>query len=631
MKNLLIFTFILSLLSLDLTAQINSKTKWGQISDNEINYTECSFEKEAGAVILYEEGTTFVARLFETTVYRRIKILNEKGIEAANQEILYYAHNGNQQISSLKAQTINIENGKRVTHSVNRSSFFDTKINDFWSVQKFTFPNVKVGSILEFEYVMSEKGLMYINAWQFQHELPTIYSRYSFTNNSSLDYISLAIGQEITRYSKKMGNKGLRNWELSNLPSYNTIEYVYNPKDISERIVFQLKGYTKRDARGQQADYEHVVSKWSDLNKEIHSKYRDVISNSVGKEIAQTIPNGATEMETIQNVYNYFKSNYTWTRTYGISPRQTNREVQKSKSGNSADLNLLFYSILKNKGIETELLLLSSRSNGKLVISYPFLGQFDSVVNLVKLSTGEAFMVDASDMSFDITFAPLKNYNYYSLIIDGKNEDLTLVSPPISEYQSTQNYVIKGNIFLLNRNEKRNGYFRQEDDKIPNGVMPYNPIKNALDLFTTETRTQTRDENNSQMARIQSETSEFSNLSFITVENPLKNIVLAYKLNDANRERALEFDFPFHYKSTVSIPIPEGFKAEIPANYSTQNAALDGFLVYSQIAEIKDGKLLIHSEFYLGKSIITDDFKSIKSFFDKSNTAANQVILLKKG
>lgn len=69
--------------------QVNPNTKWGKVTQEEVDYSQVSFAPEAGAVILYEEGKTRIENSFETKVYRRIKILNEKGLEAANQEFRY--------------------------------------------------------------------------------------------------------------------------------------------------------------------------------------------------------------------------------------------------------------------------------------------------------------------------------------------------------------------------------------------------------------------------------------------------------------------------------------------------------------------------------------------------------------
>lgn len=69
--------------------QVNPITIWGKVTQEEVDYSQVSFAPEAGAVILYEEGKTRIENSFETKVYRRIKILNEKGLEAANQEFRY--------------------------------------------------------------------------------------------------------------------------------------------------------------------------------------------------------------------------------------------------------------------------------------------------------------------------------------------------------------------------------------------------------------------------------------------------------------------------------------------------------------------------------------------------------------
>src|SRR5690606_3017568 len=333
------------ILSIPAFSQLNPKTKWGEVSQAEREFTQVSYEKEASAVILYEEGKTDISGSFQTHVYRRIKILNERGIEAANQEWAYYAYKGYESYGSIKAQTINIENGKPVIYEVDRKSIFETNLNEYYNAKKFTFPNVKVGSIIEYEYTFTDQKLSFIDAWRFQHEYPTLYSSYQIQNNTGLDYTSLMIGDKIVEYSKNKKNPN--KWVLTGLPSYVSLDYLYNKKDMAERIVFQIRGYNSSIGLfDSSSGYKDVIPDWGKLIDEINDNYKNYTSKSIGSEIADQIPNGKNQKETLQNIYQYFKENFRWNNFYGISPKQTNRETLKEKSGNSTDLNLLLNSVL---------------------------------------------------------------------------------------------------------------------------------------------------------------------------------------------------------------------------------------------------------------------------------------------
>lgn len=612
------------------TAQINPRTSWGKVSNEEINYKQVNFDPEAAAVILFEEGRMRIEREFETRVYRRIKVLDEKGIEAANQEIRYYTNDHIERISSIKAQTINIENGKTDIRTVDRRDFHDTQINEFWSKKTFAFPNVKVGSILEFEYVLVNKGMYTMDAWFFQHEYPTLFSKFEMENFSNRDFTTIAIGNQIAQNAAHHKNGS---WNLSNVPSFNSIPFLFNPKDMSERIALQLQGYYKSTGSyDKMVGYQSVMKNWKSLNKEMLDTYQTYTNNGVGKDIEKQIPNGKNETETLQNVFNYFKNNYQWNYIYGIYPKHSNREVHQKKSGSSAELNLLLNTILKAKGLSTDLIFISSRKNGKLIVSYPYLGQFNAVVNLVTTKDGNAFLIDASDLQFDLGYAALDNYNYYGLVVDANKERFTSIQPPISTYQSTQNYVIKDHQFMVNRTEKRNGYFKKKESKLPDGVNNYNPLLLAVDLVSNEMKSQNSADDNqaSQLERIQYETNAFSNASFIPVQNPLKTIISAYQLPEKNRIRALEFNFPFHYQIQVSIEIPPGFQVEIPQGFNSQRKAAKDALIYLQKAEIKEGKLLLQIEFLLSQYLLDKDYAATQTFFNQIIQASNQVILLKK-
>lgn len=623
---------IFLLLSFTTNAQINPKTKWGEVSQAEIDYKQVPFEKEADAVILYEEGKTSISNTFNNTIYRRIKILNEKGIEFANQEILYYSHKNLERIGYIKAQTINIENGVAQTYPVAKNDFYDANINEYYSTKKFTFPNVKVGSIIEFEYSFRDDKLYMIDAWRFQHDLPTLYSKFKISNDSSLDYISLMIGDKIVNYSKQKDAKQLNEWALINLPSFKTLSFLYNPEDMAERIVFQLKGYYGGNGSAfGGSSYKDAIGNWKDLSKEMEDDYNSKANGSFVKNIANSIANGKDEKETLQNIYNYFKDNYKWNRYTAIHARLSNRELEKEKNGNVADLNLMLNTILKEKGFNAEMVLLSSRTNGKIVTSYPYLGQFNIAVNMITLSDGYIYLIDASDLDNDLSYMPLRNYNHIGFLVNTQNESFVSLNPPISEFHSIQVYNFKDGKLNLVRNDRRNGYFKIKNQENQEGTLEYNPLNNSLDVLMNEKKKDEKeDDEKFQLTKTLYESENALQAKFIGIENPLKDVIAQYKLEEDDRERPLEFNFPFYYKTDVIVNIPDGYKVEIPNDFKSHHELKSKEIIYFQNAEIKDNKLIFHIEFYMKKSIFSEDYKEIKSFFEKSNLDASKTILLKK-
>ncbi|MBA5628509.1 DUF3857 domain-containing protein [Moheibacter lacus] len=629
--NISLFSLFFSIICF---AQLNPKTKWGEVSQAEIDYKKVSYEPDAGAVILYEEGKTIISGSFQTKVYRRIKILNEKGIDAANQQLTFYAEKNKEKIEGLKAQTLNIENGQVKAYPVEKNSIFDINLNEFYGAKKFTFPNVKVGSILEFEYDFYDENAYLIDAWRFQHEHPTLFSQYSLTNETHREYASLMVGEKIVQQSKNNKSKDASKWTLTNLTSYSSIPYLYNPADMAEGIILQLMGYFT-DSKGAFSEivFKEAISNWADVSKELQNYYNGFANAGFGKEIANSIPNGNSEKATIENVHQYMKQNYKWNNYQALYPRKTNKEVEKDKTGYSADLNILLNSILKGKGLKAELVIISTRDNGKLIINYPYLGQFNTIVNMISLKDGSVIYMDASDLSNGLGFMPLRDYNHYGLILNSKDNNFANLTQPISEFSSVQLYNFKENQFILSRNDKANGYFLQQQKKeaLPKGQEQYHEVKNALDLLMNETKKDSKmAEDGTRMERTFYESAPIQSQNFFTIENPLKSTVSFFKLSENTRERALEFNFPFYYKTDVIIPIPDGYEVQIPQDFQSNHSASRKELNYYQTAEVKDNKVILHVEFIVTKPAFSYGYKEIKSFFEKVNLDASKTILMKK-
>src|SRR5690606_17844446 len=135
----------------------------------------------AHAIYLYEKGdNTFEVRTNRLWLIKKyhakIKILDPKGFSWADVAIPYYHANGSsEKVLGIRAIT---HNGS-VKHSVLKESIFDVDSSENWSMIKFTFPQVELGSILEYTYEIQSPYMFHLNGWSFQESIPKLYSQYN--------------------------------------------------------------------------------------------------------------------------------------------------------------------------------------------------------------------------------------------------------------------------------------------------------------------------------------------------------------------------------------------------------------------------------------------------------------------
>lgn len=162
-----------------------SPMKYGKIEKADLEMSVYKKDTSASAVILCDYGHTYFnyssEKGFQIIFERhtRIKILGKNGYSWADVSIPYYeSMQGKDKISTLKGYTYNLEDGKIVKEKLEGKARFTEKINKNWSAQKFTMPNVKVGSVIEFKYAITTDFKYNFQSWQFQYSIPVIWSEY---------------------------------------------------------------------------------------------------------------------------------------------------------------------------------------------------------------------------------------------------------------------------------------------------------------------------------------------------------------------------------------------------------------------------------------------------------------------
>ena len=143
-------TLLFSILFTSLKSQeLKKLPAFGDVSKSELQMTECSFDKGAAAMVIFNEAaSSFRINLasstlpfFEQTEYRiRIKIFNEKGFNQANIKIRYPSSDKMVSVTHLSAQTYNLDaSGNIVATKVDKGLIYDKKINTRYSEKIFAF------------------------------------------------------------------------------------------------------------------------------------------------------------------------------------------------------------------------------------------------------------------------------------------------------------------------------------------------------------------------------------------------------------------------------------------------------------------------------------------------------------
>src|SRR6476659_1200088 len=123
--------------------------------------------------------------------HARIRLMNKNGFDEATVEIhLYNVGNIIDKLEDLDAATYNIENGKVVATKVDKNSLFKDK-SDGEIVAKFTFPNIKEGYIIAYDYKVSSPAYWSIETWYFQRDYPRLWSEYSVNIPSFYNFITI--------------------------------------------------------------------------------------------------------------------------------------------------------------------------------------------------------------------------------------------------------------------------------------------------------------------------------------------------------------------------------------------------------------------------------------------------------
>lgn len=612
-------------------------TKFGKISDDEWQMTECPFDTSASAVILMEEARIFYgADHINYFVHKRIKIFDENGYDYAFIQIPYVGDESQEWIERLKAYTyVKDENGKVTRQKV--TDVQEEKLSGSFYWKKFTFPGLQPGAIIEFQYTKVGPVYFNIDTWYFQHEIPTMYSRFKYDLPNLFNFKFIPVGVALARKYPSLKFNSKKVWDLENIEGFKDVPYLIGSRSFINQLKFQLISLT-----GDDGQIHPLIDTWDNLAKGIRTTY-DLILRK-GKNDATIISEaleGATDapaMMKLRKLYAYMKAHFKWNEHYGRFPSNKIKKLKKDKVGSATDLNLYLVGLLHGAGIEAYPALISTRRHGKPDPSFPLLSQFNKVICYAVID-GKGILIDIANNNdfLPMEFLPEEDLNYLGWVL--VNQENTWVEIPVKGASKLNTFVeldyLEQKGIMKGRSS---GYIASKmrirtaagDDFLAfsdtEGFAGYAATPDMSAITTKGTAFDAK----SFVFEIPIELDELDEEDFLYF-NPLSWTDLANNPFDApERSFPIEFDYPYSFKYYFKIVPPEEYEIDfLPEALAIQLPDKLGKFIYS--AKPVNGYIAVDFTFNINTIFMTTEaYPYLKEFYKKMTDKLQETIVLKK-
>jgi Domain of Unknown Function with PDB structure (DUF3857)/Transglutaminase-like superfamily len=651
----IVLLFLFSSIVFKAFGQELPKMEWNKVSKDDLQMKVWANDSTADAAVLGDYGHLMMTDVpgnyhgFILTKHYRIKIFNKQAFDRANIVLLYYANNDYEYFLKIKAQTV-LPNGTRIP--VETKDFRTEKLNKYYSVKKFTFPNVVEGAVLEYEYELSSRNVFSLTSWAFQHDIPTRFSLLDLHVKSRFSYNSLFQGKEyIKQTAVKYDYDNHKNYALESLlthysyyaldlPALKKEAFITTINDYVIKVDFQLA--ERIDENGNR---RKVVENWEKTNTELlersdfgevylkKAKFDDLL-----KRVKPLINLTDSTLQKINILYNWVNENFEFNDVMDFSADFSPNELLKKRRANSGELNLILVALLREVGVEANPVILSTRQNGKPFYESAFLRQYNHTIAHVELN-GKPLLMDCGNINRPPGILRTEAYNDKGYLVRKKDSKWIDIVPPISSQVSNVNVELtedgkfKGIVTALYKGilaaEKRQQTGLDSTTNTLKKILIKNNPEWSIDSIVFKNLDKVKESFQQNIYLTINNVGQISNdLIYLkpTLQsgwetNPFKNPVRIFPV---------EFAYPNNEQFVLNMKIPKGYKIEeLPKQVSLTLPPDDGKFQY--LITERDNVINLVVKINLKKTVFPSDvYPYLKRFFDDIAAKLNEQIVLKK-
>lgn len=670
------FIPLVLLFILNSNAQVK-EYKFREVSKEEIEQVQHPIEKDAEAAILYKKERVFYdydnENGFRTIrdAHYRIKVYKALGLDWGTLQIpMYTSRSGEENISSIKGYTYNIDNGQVTETKLKKEGIFKENVSKYRNRASIAMPEVREGSVIDIEYRVVSDFAGYIDDFRFQYGIPVNIidvnveiPQYLIFKKYNKGFYPIDLKQSKKNRKIAYLSKGGRNWQkgetnqvagsninrnlmdfeenvytinAENIPSLKQVDFTDNIDNYRSALKFELASiqFPNSPIKNYSLSWDDVaesIYKYDNFGGEFNKVkvIRDIVDN-LSLEYSET-------NSLAQKIYEHVRDKMTWNGNNGYTCESGIKKAYEEQKGNVGDINLMLTAMLRYAGLKANPVLISTKSHG--IPLFPTNEGFNYVVSAIE-NDGSYLLLDATERMGSINILPTRALNWKGRLIreNGSSEEIDLtpkiaskkivfLNAKIAEDGSISGKIRNQNIghFAYDyRKALKNSSADEASENIQDGYLDmdvedlvlknqnecYKPLIESYSFFK---------ENETELI---SEKIYFKPGLFLAMkESPFKM---------EERQYPIDFVYPKYEKTTVNIVIPEGYKVE----FLPENLAIglpDGLGKFSYAIKPNGNQLQFSCTTEINKAIVSPNYyASLREFYNQMVIKNNEKVVLSK-
>lgn len=401
------------------------------------------------AYMIYDDTRGYTQMVVDYHV--RIKVFNSDGYRYATIVLPTYRDESGERadaIYDVKAVTINVDKGRQRVVSLDKSQLFKEEVNKYLTHTKFTFPELKDGSIIEYSFTLRSPNIFNFHTWHLQNEIPKIKSLFEAIIPAMYNYNVILRGVQrldeegakVDREAFLIGGRRIdcshMRYGMENIPAFVAEDYMTSPSNFKSAIYFELSEVHRLNGSSIR-----ITKEWKNVDRELttHADFgRQMKRHDVFKPILPVILSDTMDdLGKAKAIYSYVQRHIKWNGYLGKYSELGVNKAWEQRVGNIGDINLALISGLQAAGLDADAVLLSTRDNGVVNDLHPVLSDFNYVV--AKVNIGDNYyLLDASDPLLPFGLLPFHCINGKARVISLQDSSYWIV--PASSQKSTTQY-----------------------------------------------------------------------------------------------------------------------------------------------------------------------------------------------